>query len=145
MHLQFTIVKHNSKVYWECVALRDKLLRKPLGLAFSKEELMQENNQFHFALVENTKIIACLSLVPNSNEQIKMRQVCVDDTIQKKGVGKKLVLSAENWAIENHYKKMYCHARGNVLPFYEKIGYKKIGNTFLEVGIPHFKMEKVLI
>lgn len=143
--MQFTLVKHNSEAYWKCVALRDRLLRKPLGLVFSKEELMQENNQIHFALIENNEVIACLSLVPNDDKQIKMRQVCVDSTIQQKGLGRNLVLNAEKWAIENHYNKMYCHARANVLPFYEKMAYKKIGNTFLEVGIPHFKMEKVLI
>lgn len=143
--MQYSLIKHNSSDYWECVALRDTILRKPLDLTFSKNELLLENNQIHFAIKENYKIIACLSLVLNNEKHIKMRQVCVDTILQNKGIGKTLVLHAEKWAIQKNYKLIYCHARASVLPFYEKLGYKKVGNTFLEVGIPHFKMEKLLV
>jgi len=32
------------------------------------------------------------------------------------------------------------HAQVEVLPFYEKLGFKKIGNIFEEANIKHYKM-----
>ena len=32
------------------------------------------------------------------------------------------------------------HAQTDVLPFYEKMGFKKSGNEFKEAGIMHYKM-----
>ena len=34
----------------------------------------------------------------------------------------------------------YLHAQIQVVDFYEKVGFKKIGNKFDEVGIMHYKM-----
>jgi predicted GNAT family N-acyltransferase len=36
------------------------------------------------------------------------------------------------------------HARINSIGFYEKMGYKKRGEEFVEVTIPHYLMEKFL-
>jgi predicted GNAT family N-acyltransferase len=36
------------------------------------------------------------------------------------------------------------HARNNSIGFYEKVGYKKKGDEFIEVTIPHYVMEKML-
>ena len=34
----------------------------------------------------------------------------------------------------------YLHAQVQVVEFYEKVGFKKIGEKFDEVGIMHYKM-----
>jgi predicted GNAT family N-acyltransferase len=36
------------------------------------------------------------------------------------------------------------HARKTAVPFYERIGYQVAGEEFLEVGIPHYEMRKLL-
>lgn len=36
--------------------------------------------------------------------------------------------------------KKYLHAQVQVVEFYEKVGFKKIGEKFDEVGIMHYKM-----
>jgi len=36
------------------------------------------------------------------------------------------------------------HARSPVVEFYQKSGYAIIGESFEEVGIQHFRMQKVL-
>ena len=41
-------------------------------------------------------------------------------------------------------KKIEFHARKTAVKFYQKLGYHLEGEEFLEVGIPHFKMEKNL-
>ena len=74
-----------------------------------------------------------------------MRQVAVDDQLQGKGIGKALVKYSENWAIENQLSQIQLNARSNAVPFYKSMKYEVIGEQFLEVGIPHFKMQNTLI
>jgi predicted GNAT family N-acyltransferase len=35
------------------------------------------------------------------------------------------------------------HAQTDVIPFYEKMGFKKSGGEFEEAGIMHFKMKLI--
>lgn len=141
---QILIVPHDSALYWKAVALRTKILRIPLGLKFTQEELLKENDQIHFVFLQNEKVIATLALKPVSKTNMKMRQVAVDDTAQKTGIGKKLVEFSEEYARNNGYTIMECNARKVAVPFYLKLGYKTEGDEFLEVNIPHFRMTKTL-
>ncbi len=141
---QLLIIPHNSNLYWKAVDLRTKILRIPLGLKFTQEELLKENDQLHFILLQNEKVIATLALKPLNKNTLKMRQVAVDDTVQKTGIGKKLVEFSEEYARNNGYTVMECNARKVAVPFYLKLGYKTEGDEFLEVNIPHFRMTKML-
>jgi GNAT superfamily N-acetyltransferase len=75
---------------------------------------------------------------------IKMRQVAVDDRHQSQGLGKSLVKYADDYARENGYRLIHCHARDTAKEFYLKQGYKVEGDEFTEVGIKHYYMEKEL-
>ncbi|HRI28633.1 MAG TPA: GNAT family N-acetyltransferase [Chitinophagales bacterium] len=146
-----TIVTYGSEAYNQTVALRTQILRKPLNLHFTPQQLAEEVNQVHFATFSHAQttepqILACLILVPNEQtKQVKMRQVAVADHIQKQGVGAQLVRFAENWAVQQGYTLMYCHARDTAVPFYLKLGYAVVGEGFTEVGIPHYYMERRLL
>lgn len=39
---------------------------------------------------------------------------------------------------------MSLHARDTAVPFYNKLNYLQVGEPFIEVGITHFEMYKVL-
>ena len=51
---------------------------------------------------------------------------------------------AENLARDRGYKRISMHARKNALGFYEKMGYRRIGEEFEEITIPHYVMAKEL-
>lgn len=135
---------YHSTEYQQALHLRDKILRKPLGLQFTEAELKKDEEDTHFGLFEEGKIIACLTLTTNENGRMKMRQVAVDDSVQTKGIGRELSLAAEKYALENGYHTMFCNARKAASGFYLKLGYKIIGAEFTEVNIPHYLMEKEL-
>jgi len=71
-----------------------------------------------------------------------MRQVAVHETKQDKGIGSEMVNFSENYAAENGYEWMVCSARKTAVPFYLKQGWQTVGDEFVEVTIPHFKMRK---
>ena len=140
----FTEVKHGSPLYDEVVALRDALFRKPLGMQFTPEQLAAEAAYFHFALLADGKPVACLMLVPHEEGQLQMKQVAVSAELQGSGLGARLTAAAEEWAKDNGYSYMFCHARDTAVPFYERQGYTIDKAPFTEVGIPHRYMYKQL-
>lgn len=131
--------------YDETVRLRYAVLREPLGLDFSVEDLEQEFVDFHLGLYdEQSNLIACLVLSPQNQIQIKMRQVAVQPAKQNSGAGSALVKYSEAWSARAGYSEMIMHARETAVSFYEKLGYKKSGKRFEEVSIPHWFMKKDL-
>ena len=138
------IVEHNSPAYYETVVLRDCILRKPLFLAYTEEELAKENSSFHLAGYLDGLLVGCLVLRPVDEHKLQMRQVAVCDELQGKGIGRALVLYAEAFARQRGYEQMVLHARQTAIPFYLKLDYQTCGDVFLEINLPHMKMYKQL-
>ena len=138
------IIDHGSVQYQQMVKLRDDILRKPLGLSFTKEELENEKEHLLIGAYEDDKMLACCMLVEENSKTVRLRQMAVLNDLQGKGIGKALMIFAENLARDRGYKKITMHARKNAIGFYEKMGYVKVGNEFEEITIPHYLMEKKL-
>lgn len=142
--MEFKTVPHNSAEYWETVELRQKILRDPLGLKFSDEDLRRESNEIICVCVSDEKIVGCDLLAHVTNETVKLRQMAVDANYQTKGIGSELLRYTENVSRERKYKTIELHARLIAKDFYLKNGYEVISDAFTEVGIPHVKMKKEL-
>jgi N-acetylglutamate synthase-like GNAT family acetyltransferase len=143
--LDIRLIDHNSVEYHAEVELRHSILRRPLGLQFSTEELAGESTSLHIGCYFEGKLIGCLVLRPKSAAQIQMRQVAVKDEIQGRGVGKRMVEYSEALAKTLGFVEMVLHARETAVPFYEALAYTKVGDRFTEVTIPHWSMVKVLV
>ncbi|MFN0216105.1 MAG: GNAT family N-acetyltransferase [Saprospiraceae bacterium] len=138
-------IEFGTPEYDAAVALRYEVLRKPLGLDYTSEQLSAEWSDQHFAAFEDSgNIIGILLLTPQNVQEVKMRQVAVSPEQQGKGVGAALVAASEELAKSLNFNKMSLHARMTAVSFYLRLGYKKVGQNFEEVGIPHVKMEKDL-
>ena len=138
------IIDHGSKEYKQMVDLRYTMLRKPLGLTFSEEELDAEKNNIHLGCFDDDKLEGCCMLVPKDDNTVQLRQMAVVSGLQGKGIGRVLMQFAENIARDRGFRKLIMHARKTAMGFYEKLGYQKTGNEFLEVTIAHYAMEKSL-
>ncbi len=125
------------------VQLRTDILRKPLGLIFSPEELELEKNYILIGAFEEEKMLGCCMLIKQDGE-VRLRQMAVLNNLQGKGVGRAIMQFAENIARDRGYKKITMHARKPVVAFFEKLGYKVSSQEFVEITIPHFEMEKEL-
>lgn len=137
-------IDHGSKEYQQMVNLRMEILRKPLGLGFTKEELEQEKDDILIAAFEEDKMLACCILTKNDDKCVRLRQMAVQNNLQGKGIGASMMIFAETLARDKGFKRLAMHARKTALGFYEKLGYKVTGDEFTEVTIPHFVMEKQL-
>ena len=138
------IIDYGTKEYKQMLTLRNNILRKPLGLDFSQDELETEKNHMHMAAFEDDQMLGCCMLVQENDETVRLRQMAVMNDLQGKGIGRALMQFAENLARDRGYKKISMHARKNAAGFYEKMGYKKVGEEFTEITIQHYVMEKEL-
>ena len=138
------IIDHGSNEYQQMIKLRDDLLRKPLGLGFTPQELEKEKDNMLIGAFEDDDMLGCCMLVEENTETVRLRQMAVLNDLQGKGIGRALMNFAENLGRDRGYKIMSMHARKNAVGFYEKMGYKVASDEFTEITIPHYVMEKRL-
>ncbi len=124
--------------------LRRQILRKPLGLDFTQDDIENEKDDVHIAAFEDDEMLGCCMLKQETPKSVRLRQMAVKPGLQNKGIGKVLMQFAENIARDRGNRTMTMHARKTATGFYEKQGYKISGGEFVEVTIPHFVMEKEL-
>jgi predicted GNAT family N-acyltransferase len=138
------MIDHGSKEYKQMVDLRNEILRKPLGLTFSEEDLAKEKDDVLMGAFEDDRILGCCLLTKVDERSVRLRQMAVPNSMQGKGLGRALMIFAENIARDLGYKVLLMHARKTAAGFYQKLGYNISGNEFEEVTIPHYVMEKSL-
>lgn len=138
------IIDYGSKEYKQMLDLRMQILRKPLGLQFSNEDLEKEKENLLIAAYEDDEMLGCCMLVQANPDTVQLRQMAVKAGLQGKGIGRVLMQFAENIARDRGNKKIMMHARKNAIGFYEKLGYNTTGEEFTEITIPHLIMEKEL-
>jgi len=138
------IIDHGTADYRQMVELRLQLLRKPLGLSFTPDELEKEKSDILLGCFEEDKLEACCILTEVDPSTVRLRQMAVGAALQGKGIGRVLMNFAENIARDRKYSRLTMHARKSAVGFYEKSGYRICSDEFTEVTIPHFVMEKEL-
>ncbi len=138
------MIDHGSKEYQQMVNLRYNILRKPLGLNFTDEELEKEKNNVLIGAFEDDQLLGCCMLVKQDNKKMRLRQMAVPNNLQGKGIGRALMAFAENISRDLGYSKIMMHARKTAIGFYQKFGYKVTSDEFEEITISHHTMEKDL-
>ena len=137
-------IDYGSPEYEKMLRLRYDLLRKPLGLSFDPGELEKEKEDVLMGAFEDDRLLGCCLLTRIDDKTIRLRQMAVPNNLQGKGIGRALMIFAENIARDMGYYTLMMHARITATGFYEKLGYVKNDGQFIEVTIPHVVMEKKL-
>jgi predicted GNAT family N-acyltransferase len=155
--MNFREIAYGSEDYRRERALRDEILRKPLGLTLGDEQLEAERGQWHFGLFDRAGgLVGCVVVVPpgagdtsrpgpwHAGSEARLRQMAVAEPFQRQGHGRRLIAAVESLLAVRGVTRLVLHARQHVVPFYEKLGYRVVGDEFIEVTIPHRRMEKTL-
>src|SRR6478609_3933976 len=117
------VIDHGSKEYKQMVALRQLLLRKPLGLTFNEVELDAEKDDILIGCFDEDKMEGCCLLTQVEPGVLRLRQMAVISGLQGKGMGRAILQFAENIARDRGFKVIVMHARKTAVGFYEKLGY----------------------
>ncbi|MGI9473139.1 MAG: GNAT family N-acetyltransferase [Rubripirellula sp.] len=142
--MKFVEIEWKGPHYASEIDLRDRLLRAPLGLTFTAEDIEAEARQLHFGILHHDQLIACAVVVPLEDGVAKLRQMAVDHQRQRGGVGSHLIREIEDELRRRQFRKIELNARKEAVAFYERLGYRRVGERFIEVKIPHWKMMRVI-
>lgn len=131
-------VAYGSGLNDGCVALREGVLRAPLGLALGPDELADDGVREHFCAVADGDVVGSVSLKPLG------RQMAVSEARRGERIGARLFEMAEAWAHDQGFPLIVLNARMSAEGFYAKFGYRSEGGPFEENTIPHIRMTKRL-
>jgi len=140
--LQIKEINYHSEEYQRLLNFRFNNLRKPLNLNWSKEDLLNENQQNHFALKNQSEIVGSFCLKKINCSTIRLRQMAIEKKFQKQGYGSSILKFTEKFAIKNNYKKIIIIARLSALDFYKKNLFKTSGKIFTDVTVSSINMYK---
>jgi len=133
-----------SDLYAQGLRLREAILRQPLGLAVSREELFDDAMRQHFCAVSYGAVVGTVSLRPLDETTLHLKQMAVAEARRRERIGERLLAHAEGWATEAGFRLMVLHARIGAEGFYVGLGYAQEGAPFEENTIPHIRMIKRL-
>lgn len=140
--MTFTEIVYNSPEYQQTLALRERVLRIPLGLKLSGSDTADEDQQLHFAIFHDGTLLACVVAKPLGRDVVKLRQMAVSPQHQGQGVGRQLLKFAEDILRQRSFQRIEMSARQSAIGFYEKLDYRTTGDSYIEQEIPHIKMQK---
>lgn len=141
--LEITLCPYDSPEYLEALALRVRVLRQPLGLRYTNAELERDRSAVH-CIAKRDGVVVGTGQGFHERHAARLRQIAVEPTQHRQGIGRAIMEKLESHFADLGSKFVLLHARIDSVPFYEAMGYHKIGEPFEEVGIKHYRMEKSL-
>ena len=158
-------VAYGSAQYDACCRLREQVLRVPQWMSLRPEDVAGEERQIHLAAVVGQTVVGCVVLKPLGEmaedatdatdaadaadaaprgRAVKLRQMAVAATHQRRGVGSALVRHAIQAAAARGFATMTMDARTSAEAFYERLGFACEGERYEIIGLPHVRMTQTL-
>lgn len=139
-----TIV-YGTPEYAATLALRNKVMRIPLGLNIYNEDFSCEAASTVIGIFDGDTLLAT-GTMSHIDGQHKVEYLCVDFDLQGTGLGGRMLEHFEALAREGGSKKLILDARLTAQHFYENHGYTSVGEVFVMAIAPvdHIAMEKPL-
>ncbi len=139
-------IEFGSKRYEQTLLLRDKIMRKPLGLSINNDDLSYEQQAIVLAVFDTETILGTGVLVFEDEATAKVRFLCVDSNLQKGGIGRAILENMEERSLQHGIKKVHLESRVTAKDFYKKLGYHEYGDTYLmkQAPVEHIRMQKIL-
>ena len=142
--LAFIDIDTRDSRYAAEVDLRYRVLRAPLGMSRQQTLSPFEDGSLHMLAVDGDVVVGCVLFRPLAARQGRLYQMAVEPDRQRRGIGAQLVAALEAEVARRGFDEVVLHARAAAVGFYERAGYTVDGAPFVEVGIAHVKMRKLI-
>jgi len=137
-------IKYGTEQYKESFELRNSVLGIPFGLNLYELDMSCDKEGVLICAFNGSKIVGTIVLLSVDKDTAKMRQVAVTPILQGQKIGARMAQYAEEIAREQGYKRIEAAARKTAAGFYDKLGYKREGEEFTQVGLTHIKVVKAV-
>lgn len=127
----------------EAKKIREEVFVKEQG--FQEEFDGIDGNAKHIVLFDGERAVGtCRLFFQNSQRDYHVGRVAVTAEYRGRGLGKVLMDAAEACIRDLGGASITLSGQVRVAPFYEKLGYCRQGEEYLDEGCPHVKMTKSL-
>ncbi|CUH92883.1 GNAT family N-acetyltransferase [Herbinix luporum] len=137
------IIKDYNYLPEEAKKIRSEVFVKEQGFYDEYDEF--DDIAKHMVMYSNEEPISTCRIYYNSEkESYIIGRVAVLKEWRGKNIGRRILNAAEEYIRENGGKSVMLSGQVRVAGFYEKLGYIKQGETYLDEGCPHIWMKKNL-
>lgn len=125
----------------DALKIREVVFVKEQGVPIEAEHDGKDSCSNHVIVYYEGKPVATgrLRIV---DDAAKLERISVIPEFRMRGFGKLVVEALEDIAREKGIKKVKLHGQTHAVKFYEKLGYIKNSDEFMEESIPHYLMIK---
>ena len=132
----------SGREVYEILRAREEIFTNEKGMVCHDID-GHDYNSLHIFLTEQNKLIAYLRASNLGCGNVKIGRVLT--LTHGKGHGRALMNGAISAIREKlQASKITVHAQCDAVPFYEKMGFSRISEEYLEEGVPHTTMEIIL-
>lgn len=135
----------NSKIYEDAVNIRYEVFVEEQKVPADVEIDELEDKSHHVVLYEDDQPMGTARIYHRGDGIYKIQRVAVLKNYRGKGIGVQLMKECELQISKLRGTKITLGAQLQALSFYEKLGYTAEGAEFMDAGIPHREMTKMLI
>lgn len=114
------------------------------GVAAEREVDEYDQKAVHFIAYEQNIPVAAGRL-RMFEDYGKLERICVRKEFRSRAYGRGIVSEMEGVIREKNLPKAKLNSQTYVTEFYEELGYRVVSEEFVDAGIPHVAMEKILV
>lgn len=129
----------NDKDYDIVKKIRTAVFTNEQG-ADGETEFDEYDKTADFALLYEDEKAVATARVARLKKGFKIGRIAVIKECRGKGFGAEIVNAVSKKAFENGAEKVFVDAQNYAVPFYEKLGFKVIGDEIIDRGLPHIPM-----
>ncbi|WP_044198257.1 GNAT family N-acetyltransferase [Dyadobacter tibetensis] len=107
-------------------------------------KIPEDDLGIHYGLYVDGELVSVISAFIEG-DSLRFRKFATLATWRGKGLGTRLLQRVIDLAQENKMKRIWCDARADALPFYQRFGFQSFGEPFFKGAIPYSKIEKVFM
>ncbi|MDO7883890.1 GNAT family N-acetyltransferase [Hymenobacter cheonanensis] len=123
-------------------ALRHAVLWPAKPLAYV--QLPEDEAGQHFGAFVEGALVAVISLFVGAHGVARFRKFATDPAWQGRGVGTALLHHLIGVAQAQGASQLWCDARQNTLPFYQRFGLAPKGEVFYKGEVPYVRLSRTL-
>ena len=132
-----------QKDFFGLVQLRTEVFVLEQKVDIQIEQDIKDFTAIHYIVWDNNEAVGCLRIL-DEEEYAVIGRVAVKKSRRKEKIGYALMRAIENDPFIKSKGKISLHAQRSAENFYIKCGYKIASEPYIEAGIEHVMMEKIL-
>ena len=127
----------------EAMRLRERVFCGEQGVPLAAERDGRDAEALHVVALEDRGLVGTCRLVFDGDVAL-LGRLAVDPAARRRGIGEAILAEAERCAREAGARRVSLHAQVAARRLYDRAGYEPRSDPFVEQGIEHLAMEKVL-